>query len=88
MATQKNIQIERDPHDLRRNEVEILQSAPYEYQRAFYDPVERRIARRLKREGFLETDPSTKGVHTRFRCTQRGTDAVRHFERLGWLERR
>lgn len=44
-----------------------------------------KVARRMRRGEFLETDPTSSKHRPQYRCTQRGMDAVSYFKKRGWL---
>lgn len=83
--TLKNVQVTRQVWDLRRDEVEVLAMLPYSQPGGFSDPRDRVIARRMVREGFLETNPTSLRANPTFRCTEKGAEVVLWFKRRGWL---
>lgn len=80
---------------LTSNEAFVLALCPYERpynidcdsakQLAFDLRIDLKIvARQLRKMGLLERHPDREQRHLH-RCTYRGTEVVRHYQRAGWL---
>lgn len=69
-------------HPMPRGQIEMLASVPYENPGVLPAGPRRRF---LYASGLIEKDPTTKGKHTRWRCTAEGEGIVQTYRMRGWL---